>query len=89
MKFTKIVTLCFLIVSCSSVELVENWKNPDIDTYSPNKVLLIGMTSNNDSRRQFEKQLQDEYSSRGIESVMSIDFFQGSLISKKKFGRRT
>lgn len=83
MKFTKIVTLCFLIFSCSSVELVENWKNPDIDTYSPNKVLLIGMTSNNDSRRQFEKQLQDEFASRGIESVMSIDFFQTSFISKK------
>ena len=83
MKFPKIVTLCCLIVSCSSVELVENWKNPDIDAYSPNKVLLIGMTSNNDSRRQFEKQLQDEFASRGIESVMSIDFFQTSFISKK------
>tara|TARA_R110002049_G_scaffold300467_3_gene491370 strand:- start:5358 stop:6026 length:669 start_codon:yes stop_codon:yes gene_type:complete len=84
MKFIKIIVFCFLIVSCSSVELVENWKNPDIDTYSSNKVLLVGMTSNRDARQQFEKQLQDQYASRGIESVMSLDLFEPSFATEKK-----
>ena len=84
MKFLIIVVLCFLIVSCSSVELVENWKNPDIGSYSPNKVLLVGMTSNIEARQQFEKQLQDEYASRGIESVMSLELFEPSFTTEKK-----
>lgn len=72
------------MVSCSSVELVDNWKNPDIDTYIPNKVLLIGMTSNYDARKQFEKQLQEEFTSRGIESVMSLNLLKSSFTSEKK-----
>ena len=84
MKFIKIIALCFLIVSCSSIELIENWKNPDIDVYSPNKVLLVGMTSNHVARQQFEKQLQDAYTARGIESVMSLDLFNQSFSSEKK-----
>lgn len=75
---------CLLINSCSTVELVENWKNPDVDTYLPNKVLLIGMTSNHDARQQFETQLQEEYSSRGIESVKSLDFVDLYFSSEEK-----
>ncbi|WNH10659.1 hypothetical protein [Thalassobellus suaedae] len=84
MKYVKIIILCLLMVSCSSVELVDNWKNPDIDTYIPNKVLLIGMTSNYDARKQFEKQLQEEFTSRGIESVMSLNLLKSSFTSEKK-----
>ncbi len=84
MKYFKILAICFLILGCSTTELVENWKNPDIDSYSPNKVLLVGMTSNLEARKQFEKQLQNEYASRGIESVMSVDFFESSFTSEKK-----
>ncbi|MGC1203694.1 MAG: hypothetical protein WA839_02265, partial [Flavobacteriaceae bacterium] len=79
MKFIIIIILGLLTVSCSTTELVENWKNPDIDSYNPSKVLLVGMTSNVEARQQFEKQLQDEYASRGIESVMSLELFEPSF----------
>ena len=42
------------------------------------------MTSNRDARQQFEKQLQDQYASRGIESVMSLDLFEPSFATEKK-----
>lgn len=84
MNFIKIIGLCLLMFSCSTTELVENWKNPDIDTYSPNKILLVGMTSNLDARTQFEKQLKIEYTSRNIESVMSLDFFEPSFTTGKR-----
>lgn len=84
MKFISAIAFCLLFISCSTVDLVENWKNPDIDTYKPNKVLLVGMTSNREARQQFEKQLQAEYSSRGIESVMSLDFIEPSFTAEKK-----
>jgi hypothetical protein len=84
MKFITLIILGLLAVSCSTTELVENWKNPDIETYSPNKVLLVGMTSNAEARQQFEKQLQDEFISRGIESVMSLELFDPSFTTEKK-----
>ncbi|TGV04325.1 hypothetical protein [Flavivirga rizhaonensis] len=84
MKFINTILLCLLVICCSTTELIENWKNPDIDSYSPNKVLLVGMTSNIEARQQFEKQLQDEYAYRGIESVMSLELFEPSFTTEKK-----
>lgn len=84
MKLIKIIVLCLLIISCSTTELVENWKNPDIDVYSPSKVLLVGLTSNLKARQKFEKQLKKEYESRGVEAIMSYNFFEPSFTTEKK-----
>lgn len=84
MKHLCLLVLSSLLISCFSTELVENWKNPDIETYSPNKVLIVGLTPNIEARKQFEKQLRDEYTSRGIEAIMSIDYLAPSFTSKKK-----
>ena len=80
----KILAICFLIFGCSTTELVENWKNPDIEQYNPKKVLLVGMTANLDARLQFEQQLQEEYKVRGIEAVMSSTYFEPTFTSYKK-----
>lgn len=84
MNSIKIIALSLLLFNCSTTELVENWKNPDIDTYSPNKVLLVGMTSNLEARKQFETQLKEEFDTRNIESVMSLDFFEPLFTTEKK-----
>jgi len=47
-----------LLTSCSSIELVEMWKNPKIDSLSVSKVLIVGMTSNMEARKQFEEKLK-------------------------------
>ncbi|ULC57912.1 hypothetical protein MBM09_08260 [Flaviramulus sp. BrNp1-15] len=84
MKLLKRLGLFLLAFSCSTTELVDYWKNPDIDVYSPSKVLLVGMTSNLEAREKFEKQLQEEYESRGIEAVMSLELFDSSFTTEKK-----
>lgn len=84
MKLLKALAICLIVFSCSTTQLVENWKNPEIDTYSPSKVLVVGMTSNIEARQQFEKQLKEEYESRGIETVMSLEFFDPSFTTEKK-----
>ncbi|WP_242134765.1 hypothetical protein [Aestuariivivens marinum] len=84
MTFLKQIGLCFLITSCSNVELVDYWKNPDIDSYSPTKVLVVGITSNIEARQKFEGQLKEEYESRGIEAVMSLEFLKSSFTTEKK-----
>ena len=84
MKFLRLITCCLLIISCSTTELIDSWKNPDIDSYAPTKVFIVGMTSNLEARQQFEKQLRIEYTARGIESVCSFEFFEPSFTSEEK-----
>ncbi|WP_242084640.1 hypothetical protein [Aestuariivivens sediminis] len=84
MKFPIGIGLFFFVLNCSNVELVDYWKNPDIDIYSPKKVLLIGLTSNSEVRQQFEDQLQQEYEARGVSAQTSFTYFKSSFTTEKK-----
>lgn len=84
MRYLFILILSSILVSCFSTELVDNWKNPDIDTYNPGKVLIVGITSNLEARSQFEKQLQGEFTSKGIEAIMSMEYLPPLFTSSKK-----
>ncbi|CAM1354025.1 hypothetical protein [Tenacibaculum halocynthiae] len=70
--------------SCNTTELVEQWKNPEIDNLSISKVLIVGLTPNIKTRRKFENQLKKELESRGIEAVISLDVFDPSFRIEKK-----
>ncbi|WP_242158933.1 hypothetical protein [Aestuariivivens sediminis] len=84
MKFPIGIGLFFFVLNCSNVELVDYWKNPDIDIYSPKKVLLIGLTSNSEVRQQFEDQLKQEYEARGVSAQTSFTYFKSSFTTEKK-----
>ena len=84
MKRLLVMILIPVFMSCSTTELVEGWKNPDIDIYDPHKVLIVGMTSNTEARQQFEERLKDEYQARGVEAVMSLELFEPSFTTAKK-----
>lgn len=79
-----IIFIVLVLMSCSSTSLVTNWKNPDIILFDANKVLLVGMTSNEEARVQFETKLQNEFSKRKIESLRSIDLFDVEFVSSEK-----
>ncbi|WP_232517405.1 MULTISPECIES: hypothetical protein [Aquimarina] len=70
-----------LFYSCSSSELVENWKNPEIDTFEAQKVLVIGISSNDSNRKVFEKKLVTELGKNGVNAVRSLDFFEETFTS--------
>lgn len=84
MKHIILVVITLIIISCSTTQLVKNWKNPDIGTYEANKVLVVGMTPNIEARKQFEIQLKKEYDLRGIEAVMSLDLFEPTFSTEQK-----
>ncbi|MEW7290026.1 hypothetical protein [Aquimarina sp. 2304DJ70-9] len=65
-----------LFYSCTSSELVENWKNPDIDTFEAQKVLVIGITPDEGNRKIFEKKLAGELKKSGVNAIKSLGFFQ-------------
>jgi hypothetical protein len=85
-KMKKFIFLlsALLVLNCSTAELVDRWKNPKIDTLFVSKVLIVGMTSNIEARKEFEEKLKKEFESRGIEAVMSLELFEPTFTSEKK-----
>lgn len=71
-------------MGCSSAEMVENWKNPDIVLFDAYKVLIVGMTQNMDAQDNFESKLHKEFKRRGVESMRSIDLFDVKFTDSKK-----
>lgn len=84
MKKLLLITLILLLTNCSTTQLVDTWRNPDITEFSSSKILIVGMTSDRKARKRFEKQLRDEYLSRGINAVMSLDILETSITSQEK-----
>ncbi|PWK23703.1 hypothetical protein [Maribacter polysiphoniae] len=83
-KLTLSVLILFMIMGCSSAELVENWKNPDIVIFDADKVLVVGMTYNEEARVQYETKLRDEFEKRGVEAMRSIDLFDVEFTSSER-----
>lgn len=83
MKIMKkgILGLLVVLLGCSSVELVHSWKNPDIVIFDANKVLVVGMTPNEDAREMFETRMVRLFDKRGVEAVRSIDLFDVDFTS--------
>lgn len=71
----KIILTSLLITGCSSTQLVNNWKNPEIVVFDAYKVLVIGMTQDYGAREEFETKLTAEFNKRSIEAIRSIDVF--------------
>lgn len=68
-------SVLLLLTSCTSSDLVENWKNPDIDTFAAEKVLVLAMTNDVDNRKRFEERLVDQLQKKGVQAVVSDQFF--------------
>jgi len=79
MKSLYLLVSLIILSSCNSAQLVDSWKNPDIESYDPQKILVVGITSNIEARQKFEKQLKKEYEFRGVEAAVSLDYFEPHL----------
>lgn len=76
--------ITLFLLSCSSSKLIDQYKSPDNPTFEANKVLIIGMSQNIETRRIFEEKLSDELDKKGVIAVKSVDFFENSFTSNKK-----
>lgn len=82
--FRILLPLVLLLTGCSSTSLVTNWKNPDIVIFDANRVLIVGMTQNEEARIKFETQLQEEFTKRNVESFRSVDLFDIEFTSAER-----
>jgi hypothetical protein len=69
------VLSCFVLFSCSDSELVENWKNPEIDSFQAQKVLVLALYNDKENRSVFEKRLVNELIAKGVNALNSDAFF--------------
>lgn len=76
--------LLVALMGCSSAELVENWKNPDIVIFDANKVLLVGISNNEKARLNFESKLKKEFKNRNVEAMRSLDVFDVKFTNAKR-----
>ena len=85
MKTYILLLINFLFLfSCSSSMLMEQWKDPETTYYESNKVLVIGITRDNEARNIFEDKLVSKLENNGVNAVKSIDFFEKSFTNSKK-----
>jgi hypothetical protein len=70
-----LIAVALLFMGCSSTELVDSWKDPDIVIFDASKVLVVGMTSNLKGQEDFETKMKRQFTKRGVEAMRSIDLF--------------
>lgn len=76
--------MVLVLSGCSSIQLVENWKSPDIVIFDADKVLVVGMTQNKKARENFETRMTKEFTKRDIEAMRSLDLFDVEFTSSEK-----
>ncbi|NKI25740.1 hypothetical protein HCG49_04105 [Arenibacter sp. 6A1] len=81
----KILLLCLLsLMGCANIQLESNWKNPDHVIFTAYKVLIVGMTNDEEARIAYETKMQREFTKRDIEAMRSIDLFDVDFTSGQR-----
>lgn len=82
MRSLLIVYIISCIYGCSSVSLVNTWKNPEVNSYKPIKILVVGLTPNQNVREKFESLLKREFEQRHTAAEMSSVYFKNDMTTE-------
>lgn len=80
-KLFAITVLTMALSSCSTSRLVDEYVNPEMPNFQANKVLVVGLTPDNDLQRQFEYSLVQALEAEDVIAVKSVDYF-GSTVNE-------
>jgi hypothetical protein len=84
MKKIHLVVIIMILSSCKTTKLVDSYKNPENVVFTAYKVLLVGMTPNEESQIAFENRLKEEFDKRNIDAMRSIDLFDVNFTASSK-----
>ncbi|WP_435624600.1 hypothetical protein [Flagellimonas sp.] len=84
MKYCVITFVAILFLGCASPKLISSWKSPDADTYQVYKVLVVGMTQDDEVRTAFETRLRDALRNKGFEAERSLELFDKEFTTSEK-----
>lgn len=78
------IIMIVLLIQCNSSELIDNWKNPSIDMFRAEKVLVVGITSDKENIFAFENKLRSQLIKRGVEAIASSQYFDQDFTKQFK-----
>lgn len=81
MKIISYLFFLVVFVSCSTTRFADSWRNPEYTNYQPEKVLLLGLTSNLTARKIYEEKLKEVFTNRGVIAVESYQLFKPTFTS--------
>ncbi len=84
MKKIIVIIGLLVLVSCSSTRFVDSWKNPEVTSFKPEKVLVVGITDNLTARKIFEEDLKKAFVQRNINAIESNTVLDNTFTSSKK-----
>jgi hypothetical protein len=84
MKKVILLLSVVLLSSCSSIRVVDSWKNDEVLSFKPQKILVLGVTDNLTARKIFESKLAEEFERRNISASESTEVFDGSFTNSEK-----
>jgi len=67
-----------LAVACASTSIVSSWVNPEAAANKPRRLLIVGVSSNDTTRRIFEDEFVRQLKARGLEAMPSYGQLPGS-----------
>lgn len=82
----KLILLLSIIMlsGCSSIHVIDSWKNEDVLFFKPRKLIVIGVTDNLTARKIFERELKEEFQKRNINAFESSEIMDVSFTDSKK-----
>lgn len=88
-KFVLICLTALSLASCTNTRLISTWETGMIDQFSPEKILIAGISNDLEKRIMFESALAEAFKQRGVDAVPSSSLFpelknidEGSVIAE-------
>lgn len=73
-----------LFSSCSSSRLVDEYINTQSPNFQANKILVVGLTPDENLQRQFEYSLVQALEAENVIAVKSVDFFESGVVDNNQ-----
>lgn len=83
-KCIALAVLVLSFLSCSSTRFIDSWKNMEVSSLAPEKLLVVGITDNITARRIFEENLKLEFQARGISAYESSEVLDKSFTQAQR-----
>jgi hypothetical protein len=75
-----LLSLCAaLLCSCSSISVVDTWRNPSLQPVRLHKLLIVSITRKDANRAVYEDVIASELAKHGVEAVASHTIMPGEL----------
>ena len=84
MRYCILTFIAIFFLGCASPKLISSWKSPEADSYQVYRVLIVGMTQDEEVRTAFETRLRDALRDRGFEAERSMDLFDKEFTTSEK-----